>query len=194
MKPAPASVTSYHTLGPGQVIGLFLARLLACLLRLRARGETVAPPHIAPMVSAADEIVHAYICNLAAGWLKSAGYADAADALRTARAGNASPAEAEPASPEALIARLEDTIATFHQAQALSLYFARLVFCALCMITADEGTAIQRPSALQAPPHANGWKKTAEAILARQYAATAGRGPPDWPPPAASAIAGPRAA
>ena len=53
MKPTSASVTSYHTLGPGQVIGLFLARLLACLLRLRARGETVAPPHIAPMVSAA---------------------------------------------------------------------------------------------------------------------------------------------
>ncbi len=189
MKPASASVISYHALGPGQVIGLFLARLLACLLRLRARGDTVAPPHIAPMVSAADAMVHAYICNLAAGRLKSAGYTYAADALRTARAGNASPAEAEPATPEALIARLEDTIATFHQAQALSVYFARLVFCALCMIFTGElfpgflvtSTFVKRGFAIGRAP-------------ARQYGMTSGWGPPDWPPPASSAIACPHAA
>ena len=190
MKPTSASVTSYHTLGPGQVIGLFLARLLACLLRLRARGETAAPPHIAPMVSAADAIVHAYICNLAAGRLKSAGYSYAADALRTARADNASPADAEPTSPEALIARLEDTIATFHQAQALSVYFARLVFCALCMITVDEGTAIRPHSALRAPSRSR--RFTGFTLIARSphkrwrksssTPSPMGRGPPDFSP------------
>ncbi len=172
----PANVFSEHATGPGRAIGLFLARLLASLLRLRASGEAKPPPYIAQMVGAADDMVRAYVCNLAAVRLKSAGYAHAARVLRTTRVDRphtAPFAHIEPASLDELTARLEDTITLFHQAEALSVYFARLVFCALCMITTDERGPIFPVTATCAKRRvAVGWG------MAHQFGAMAGRGPP----------------
>ena len=180
MNPAPASVASQHAPGPGRVIGLFLARLLACLLRLRASGETIAPSYIAHMVTSAEDMVHAYICNLAALRLKTAGYTHAARALRTTRADRRPTTHAEPVSPEDLIARLEDTITTFNEAEALSVHFARLVFCALCMIFAGE-----TPPVLPI---------IARDENTRPASGQSGQAPHPWPPPPRQATANLRAA
>ncbi len=172
----PANVIFEHATGPGRAIGLFLARLLASLLRLRASGEVNFPPYIAKMVSTADDMVRAYICNLAAVRLKSAGYAHAARVLRATRVdrpATAPSAHIEPASLDELTARLEGTITLFHQAEVMSEYFARLVFCALCMISTDELADIFLVAA--------NFAKLRFAVgrgSARQYGTTAGRGPP----------------
>ncbi len=172
----PANVISEHATGPGRVIGLFLARLMASLLRLRASGEADLPPYIAQMVGAADDMVRAYICNLAAVRLKSAGYAYAARVLRATRADrpdSAPPAHIEPASLDDLTSRLEDTITLFQQAESMSEHFARLVFCALCMITTDECGPIFPITATCAKR-----RVTVGCGMAHQFGAMAGRGPP----------------
>ena len=172
----PATVISEHATGPGRAIGLFLARLLASLLRLRASGEANFPPYIAQMVGAADDMVRAYICNLAAVRLKSAGYAHAARVLRATRADRpdtAPLAHIEPASLDDLTARLEDTITLFQQAESMSEHFARLVFCALCMTTTDErGPIFPLTATCTTRRAAASWS------LAHQFGAMAGRGPP----------------
>ena len=194
MKHTPANVLSEHATGPNRAIGLFLARLWASLLRRRASGEATLPPYIAQMVASAEDIVRAYICNLAAVRLKSAGYAEAARVLRTTRMDRpdiAPCAHIELASLDEQTARLDDTITLFHQAEALSAHFARLVFCALCMIFTGEGTASRPPFALRAPSRDH--RLTGSVFIARspvnggrrssQNPIAMGRGPPGFSPP-----------
>ena len=83
MTPAPSSAPDYTSLSIGQLIGLNLARLYAWCMRLQASGETFAPCDFARMVISTDAMVHSYVRMLASNQLKQAGFAFAANAMRT---------------------------------------------------------------------------------------------------------------
>lgn len=82
MSREPASYDPYASPGPGQVIGLFLARLIAYLMRLQTNGQTIVPDDIACMVASAEGMVHHVIRAQAAAQLKHAGFTEAARAMR----------------------------------------------------------------------------------------------------------------
>ncbi|WP_022696265.1 hypothetical protein [Ponticaulis koreensis] len=83
MIPAPSSAPDYTSLTIGQLIGLNLARLYAWCMRLQASRETRAPRDLTQMVISTDAMVHAYVRMLASNQLERAGFAYAANAMRT---------------------------------------------------------------------------------------------------------------
>ena len=83
MNPAPSSASDYTSLTIGQLIGLNLARLYAWCMRLQTAGETRAPRDLAQMVISSDAMVHSYVRMLASKQLERAGFAFAANAMRT---------------------------------------------------------------------------------------------------------------
>ena len=202
MSREPASYDPHASLGPGQVIGLFLARLFAYLTRLQTNGQTMVPDDIACMVASAEGMMHAFIRMRAADQLKTAGYTDAAramrdpDALREARRSAQAAGGADtlvcncsrapsprleraqgcaPVSPAELIDRLQTTIETFDRADALASQLARMILCALAFVSpeAPERTAFARPD-----------NATCRVGFSPPTIIPAGRGPPYfWPPP-----------
>ena len=161
MFPEPASHTPHAALGPGQVIGLFLARLFAYLMRLQTNGQTIVPGDIAYMVGSAERLVNHVIRAQAAAQLIHAGYTDAAramrdpDALREARRSAQTAGGADtlvsccsrapsprleraqgcaPATPAECIDRIQKTIETFEQADALASQLARMILCAMAFV------------------------------------------------------------
>ena len=82
MYSAPASLSNLSSRDPRRVIGLFLARLLAYLVRLHAAGEAVVPKDIAAMAHSAEALVSQFIRMRAAARLKASGLTFAANAMR----------------------------------------------------------------------------------------------------------------
>ena len=202
MSREPASYDPYASPGPGQVIGLFLARLIAYLMRLQTNGQTIVPDDIACMVASAEGMVHHVIRAQAAAQLKHAGFTEAAramrdpEALREARrsaqaAGgadslvcNCSPAPSlrlervqgcNPASPAELIDRLQTTIETFDRADALASQLAHMILCALAFVF---------PETRERPAFARPDNASCRVGFSPPTIIPAGQGPPYfWPPP-----------
>ena len=148
MSPELASLVSLSSLDPRRVIGLFLARLFAYLVRLQASGQKVAPKDIAYMVGSAEAMVNSFIRTLAIKQLKKIGYTSAARALRNPdglRRAAAAQAESAPATTAELIERLQTTIETFERAGAVASLIARMIVCAL---------AFAFPETCERPVHA----------------------------------------
>ena len=178
MSPAPASTISRNASGLDRVIALYLARLLACLLRAEAAGQTVAPSEIARMVTSAEALVHAFVRMLAAARLESAGYTHAASAMRDPlekrdeahRSVQATGgADTKPAATADLIARLNVIIANFEQAEPLASALARIIICALAYVS---------PETRRMP-----FYPRFDAILIISPACPTKQAPPPWPPP-----------
>ena len=202
MSREPASYVPHASPGPGQVIGLFLARLFAYLMRLQTSGQTVVPDDIAYMVGSAERLVTHVIRAQAAAQLKHAGYTDAAramrdpDVLREARRSAQTAGGADtlvsccsgvpsarleraqgrnPTPPAELIDRLQKTIETFERADALASDLARMILCAMAFVFPEtrERTAYARPD-----------NATCRVGPGPPTIIPAGRGPPCfWPPP-----------
>ncbi|MAT35595.1 MAG: hypothetical protein CMK06_10745 [Ponticaulis sp.] len=178
MSPVPASTISRNAPGLDRVIALYLARLLACLLRAHAAGQTVAPSDIARGVAQAEALVHAFIRMLAAERLERAGYTHAARAMRDpiekrneARrsARDVAGADTDPAATADLIARLNVTIANFEQADALASVLARIIVCALAYVSPEMRLMPVYPRF--------------DAILIVSSTCQTKHAPPPWPPP-----------
>ena len=154
MNTTPASAALYRACHPGQVIGLFLVRLFAYLLRRETAGETVVHPDIAYMVASADRMVHAFICTLIAAQLKQAGYsaaarplAHAARSVHTEQAQGFPGSSREPAvrieqaqgclpaSPTELLERLQTTMEKFERAEAVANLLAGFIVCVLACVS-----------------------------------------------------------
>ena len=189
MKPAPASFTPSSASGAAQIIGLFLARLWAALLRLEASQAAIAPAEAAAMVRAGEAMVHAFIRGLAATELQAAGFPGAAKALRVAcadGAGATSPTHMDPVSPAELTRRLEASLLMFERAEALAHQLACMMVCALGLASSQSRgaglhTEIKRGSAVQ----------TCRVGLGPRGRGLVGQGPPyrahnPWPPPISS--------
>lgn len=143
MYSAPASFTNLSSHAPRRVIGLFLARLLAYLVRLHAAGEAVVPKDIAAMAHSADALVSQFIRMRAAEQLKACGFTFAANAMRAPDipVGARQPSvrmerdqNCEPVTPAQLIDRLQTTIETFECAEDMASLLARVIVCALAYI------------------------------------------------------------
>lgn len=168
----PASRISHASIGPHRLIGLFLTRLYAHLIRLNTSGQRYAPSDIAHMVVSAEAMVQAFVRSLAAAQLKSAGYHDAACAM-CMPPGLHTPltvqAHADPVRTDQLIERITSAIADFEKADALASLLARIIFCALAYLMHDaetETTHILLEAESMSLP-----KRPADRIL------------PPWPPP-----------
>jgi hypothetical protein len=146
MYSAPASLSNLSSRDPRRVIGLFLARLLAYLVRLHAAGEAVVPKDIAAMAHSAEALVSQFIRMRAAEQLKACGFTFAANAMRApdglrrqrrsaqAVGGADRGVHCEPATPAELIGRLQTTIETFERAEDMASLLARVIVCALAYI------------------------------------------------------------
>ncbi len=156
MKPVPASFSNLSSHDPRRVIGLFLARLLAYLVRLHAAGEAVVPKDIAAMARSAEALVSQFIRMRAAARLKASGFTFAANAMRapdipvysrqpSARIEHAK--NCEPVTPSELIGRLQTTIETFERADDMASLLARVIVCALAYIFPE----VREPSRCASP-------------------------------------------
>ena len=170
MSPKPANLeTQYPSCRLTHVVGLFLARLLTYLVRLKASGRATVPPDIAYMVASADLMVHDLICYLAERQLRDAGYFGEAEVLRATGIHRAVCAPSATTSPTELIARIEATQAKFEQAEALSEHLACLVLCLHCFLNSNERKPTCRVMAMA--DHAG--------LLTHHHRLS----PDPWPPP-----------
>ena len=178
MSPVPASTLPEKAPGLDRVIALYLARLLAYLLRAEAAGQTVAPSDIARGVIKAEALVHAFVRMLAAARLERAGYTHAASAMRdpiekrdeARRSAQAvSGADTEPDATADLIARLNVIIANFEQAEPLANALARIIICALAYVSPDMRRMPVYPRF--------------DDILIVSSTCQMKHAPPPWPPP-----------
>lgn len=182
---APASLSNLSSHDPRRVIGLFLARLLAYLVRLHAAGEAVVPKDIAAMALSAEVLVSQFIRMRAAARLKASGLTFAANAMRAPdipvsphlpeRAQNC-----EPVTPAELIGRLQTTIETFERAEDMASLLARVIVCGLAYIFPE----VREPSRYASPE--------VDALNASSGFYVAVINP--WPPPARGQIEFPVAA
>ena len=179
----PASVILRFSPDPRRVIGLFLVKLFAYLIRLQASGQTVVPKDIAHMVSSADAMVNGYIRTLAVKQLKLTGYADAAGALRatdsltrTRRSAQAKGGadsfvssysyghslrtarvqSCEFSTTEELIERLQTTIETFERADAIASLIARIMVCVLACGSPESLKRLAHSRDATLPPNPSG--------------------------------------
>ncbi|MDF1679119.1 hypothetical protein [Ponticaulis sp.] len=189
MYSAPASLTNLILHDPRRVIGLFLARLLAYLVRIHAAGETVVPKDIASMALSADALVSQFIRMRAAVHLKASGYTFAANAMRapdipvvsrqpTARVEQAQ--NCESVTPAELIGRLQTIIETFERAEDMASLLARVIVCALAYIFPET----REPSRYASPE--------VEALVCSS--SFDGQVIKPWPPPACRQLEFPAAA
>jgi len=172
MCPEPASHIPHASTGLGYIIGLLLARLYAYLVRLDTKGQRHAPSDIAHLVMSTEANVHAFIRALAAAQLQSAGYHDAASAMRAPpglQTPVTAPAHADPVPTAELIERLKTTIADFEQADVLASLLARIIVCALACLMHDTKDSTE-PAWSQAPA-VSSTNRLAENFLR------------PWPPP-----------
>ena len=206
MSPRPASFFSRSSPDPRRVIGLFLVKLFAYLVRLQASGQTVVLNDIAHMVNSADAMVNGFIRTLAVKQLKLTGYADAAGALRatdsltrTRRAAQAKGGadsfvssysyghslrtervqSCEFSTTEDLIARLQTTIETFERADAIASLIARIMVCVLACRSPGSRERLVHSRDATLPPNPSGGACPCPPTII-----PVGRGPPcPWPPP-----------
>ena len=189
MYSAPASFTNLSSHHPRGVIGLFLARLLAYLVRLHAAGEAVVSKDIASMALSAEALVSQFIRMRAAARLKASGMTFAANAMRAPDMPVCShqpttrmerDQNCEPVTPAELIGRLQTTIETFERAEDMASLLARVIVCALAYIFPE----MREPSRYASPE--------VEAIFSSTD--FDGQVIKPWPPPARGQIEFPVAA
>ncbi len=189
MYSAPASLSNLASHDPRRVIGLFLARLLAYLVRLHAAGEAVVPKDIAAMAHSAEALVSQFIRMRAAARLKASGLTFAANAMRAPdipigahlpSARMERDQNYEPVTPAELIGRLQTTIETFERAEDMASLLARVIVCALAYIFPE----VREPSRYASPE--------VDALNASSSFDEAAINP--WPPPAHRQLEFPAAA
>lgn len=166
---------------PRRVIGLFLLKLFAYLMRLQASGQTVVPNDIAHMVSSADAMVNGFNRTLAVKQLKSAGYASAARALRVPkeqRSNASAQTNMEPVPVAELIARLQTTIETFERADAIASLIARIIVCVLACRSPESRKRLAHSRDATLPPNPSGGACPCPSTII-----PVGRGPPYPRPP-----------
>ena len=183
MSTKPVSTNAYERLAPGQVIGLFLARLFAYLMRLETSGETIVRSDIGQLIASAEGLVQSYIRMRASEQLERAGFSDDGHAMRTTtRLCSREPAvHAErsqgcgPYTPAELIARLKPAIEQFERADAIADRLARIILCAICVLT---------PETREAPVYARLTSQIHRMGFSPISMTPTSRDPPDtWPPP-----------
>jgi len=134
MDQAPDSCKLNAKLAPGQLIALFLARLLACVARTTGRPSQADLAHLTQNVAAAERLVNAFILMLTAEHLSQAGYAKLGHQMRTP-CGSTSVRMIHPEAPAAtradLLNRLQDCIENFENAATFACALARILVCAL---------------------------------------------------------------
>jgi hypothetical protein len=133
MNCTPASVIPLKSLSPCRLIGLYLARLLAYLVRLETSCPKAASPDDAQRVASAEAMVYGFIRLLAAAQLESAGYTSSAHTMRTQAAlwtDTTVQTDSGQATPADLIARVKVIIANFERADALAHLLACIIICA----------------------------------------------------------------
>ncbi|MAP94201.1 MAG: hypothetical protein CMK07_04545 [Ponticaulis sp.] len=138
----PVSLKPQNASGAGQLIALYLERLMGYLLRIEGEGRSTAPPDIARMVASTESLIFAFIRMLAADQLTRAGFTEVASAMRDVAGEQpaAKPRAAlEVASPAELISRLRTMVETFNQAEDYSSALARMIVCALVYVSGGAG-------------------------------------------------------
>ena len=185
MSPEPSNAASYNDLTLDKVIGLFLTRLIAYLIRLDASGFIFAPPDMAHKVASAEGMVHAFIRMRAAEQLENAGLTDAAKAMRTPVWMRNKPTASidqtamTPVPTAELIERLKNAMADFERADAMASMLARIILLAITY--AFPETRERTTHARIATDPAN---EPCRASLGPPTIIPVGRGPPySWPPP-----------
>ena len=179
MSPEPANAASYNDLTLDRVIGFFLARLFAYLIRLDASGYIFAAPDMVHKVAAAEGLVHAFIRMRAAEQLENAGLTDAAKAMRNPVWMRNKPVPLidqtamTPVPTAELIERLKNVMADFEQADALAAMLARIIL--LAMTCAFPETR-ERPA--HARPEAHPGNKPCTVSLGTPMITPVGQGPP----------------
>ena len=183
MNLTPASVIPHPASGPGRLIGLYLARLFACLVRLDTSRERYAPSDITQMVASAEAMVYGFIRLLAAAQLESAGYTSAAHAMRTQAAlwrDTTVQIDSGQATPADLIARLETIIANFERAYVLAHLLVCVIVCTRGNAAAEMRSAFARV------------RTTAHPVrISRRHTRPA---PDPWPPPRVDTVSARRSA
>lgn len=181
MSTKPASAIPYERLAPSQVIGLFLARLFACLMRLEADGQSIVPADIANMAASVNGLVDSFIRMRASAQLESAGFSDIARAMRVPICSREPAVHIEltqgcrPATPTELLSRLKPVIEQFEQAESLAATLAGIILCVLCVLT---------PETREAPVYARSETRARRIGFSAPSMTPLGRGPPyQWPPP-----------
>ena len=144
MSPANPFMKPHTASGVGQLIARFLERLAACLLRLEASGETLAPADLTNWVVSADALVHGYVRMHTAEQLTRAGYFEAARAMRTYGVCSREPAfhiehaqGCTSVTPADLLARLETIISNFQRAEHIASVLARMIVWVLSYLTPE---------------------------------------------------------
>ena len=185
MSPEPANAASYNDLTLDRVIGLFLARLIAYLVRLDASGYIFAPSDLAHKVASAEGMVHAFIRMLASEQLESAGLTDAAKAMRNPVWMRNKPVPLidqtamTPVRTAELMKRLKNAMADFEQADAMASMLARIILLAMTCAFPETRERPARPR-----PNAHTGNEPCRAGLGSPTIIPAGQGPPCfWPPP-----------
>jgi hypothetical protein len=175
MNRTTASVIPLASLSPGRLIGLYLARLFAYLVRLETSCLKAASPDDAQRVVSAEAMVYGFIRLLAAAQLESAGYTLAAHAMRSQVAMRVEPAartDSGQATPADLIARLKTIIANFEQAEALAHLLACIIVCTHGGAAPDKPSPFVLASGVRANSH--------PVMMSSRHT---GPAPDPWPPP-----------
>ena len=183
MNRTTASVIPLASLSPGRLIGLYLARLFAYLVRLETSCLKAASPDDAQRVVSAEAMVYGFIRLLAAAQLESAGYTSFAHTMRTQAAlwnDTTVQTDLRQATPADLIARVKTIIANFERAEALAHLMACIIICAHGGAAAD----MRSPFVLASDGRANGVRAKARP-LSISYRHTR-QLPEPWPPPPGS--------
>ena len=178
MNRTPASVIPFASLSPCRLIGLYLTRLLAYLVRLETSCPKAASPDDAQMVASAEAMVYGFIRLLAAAQLESAGYTLTARAMRTQVAMRIEPAalaDFGTATPADLIARLKTIIANFERADALAHLLACIIVCT------HGGAAPETRGPFVLASDIRGLAKAPPLSISYRHTRPA---PDPWPPPA----------
>ena len=156
MSPEPANAASYNDLTLDRVIGLFLARLFAYLVRLDASGYIFAPSDMAHKVASAEGLVHAFIRMRAAEQLENAGLTDAAKAMRNPVWMRNKPVPLidqtamTPVPTAELIERLKNAMADFEQVDAMASMLARIILLAMTYVFPESR---ERPAHVRPETH-----------------------------------------
>ena len=186
MSPANPFMKPHTASGVGQLIARFLERLVSCLLRLEAEGQTSAPADLTNWVASADALVQGYVRMHTAEQLTRAGYFEAARAMRSYGDCSRDPAVhiehtqgCQPVTPADLLARLNATIETFNRAEEIASVLARIIFCTLLYVSPDEARPpLSALFSIRAVRKANRCK----AGSGQTSIDPTGRGPPFWIP------------
>lgn len=137
MYPDRATIRPDTPLASGQLVALFLMRLVAYMARLNNDPRANHPDmhaYLVQMITAAEQLVHAFVRMLTSEKLKRLGYVELADAMRSHDQVKSYP-PAQTGAPQLDITqlneRLQQTLSDFDEAELLASHLARMIVMAL---------------------------------------------------------------